>query len=380
MAVVKKSTKRESKTTVKEKKPRTPVAKTGRNPPVTDSSITMKNKAIKELREGATTKTLKNKYTPSTLSDAFNDYIKEVDSQVVKKKAQLKDLETKILEEKQKAETTSTVLTVANKKRDYTENELAKTREELSKKTLELEKVNSELSTKAQQLLQVKLEAYQYVNAIRSSTASKFIDFGFIKAKTAPVIILIILISAGVGYLGSDRILNTRISELERSITQYSSNLSEINTKYDELLANYTKSTSEYNDLLTRHNDLQTHYDLINGPKSAFLTFDDLNITLTTDRNIYSYMDPLNVTLRITKLDATPFNGKVSFKLSMGENVVTGYQRDTDGEVKLSIPSPAFKWGPGNYTLQVDSILDPLSFIIVTGRALNSTAVLIEAK
>ena len=158
------------------------------------------------------------------------------------------------------------------------------------------------------------------------------------------------------------------------SIAELEAELAIIQTQYTELETTHNEFTQEYDDLLVQ-------YQLVNSPASAYTDINDLEITLTTEKTIYNYTEPITGIVSIYYKTGEPFKGKVEFSIKTGSHgATTGYQISINGESNYYFGLPAFRYGPGIYTFQVGRIKDLQDYVIAGSTELTNTSIIIEAK
>jgi len=79
-------------------------------------------------------------------------------------------------------------------------------------------------------------------------------------------------------------------------------------------------------------------------PTSSFTSINDLEITLTTEKTIYNYTEPIRGTVTIYYKTGEPFKGTVQFSLKMDYfGSTSGYDHSINGERNYQIGPPAFR-------------------------------------
>lgn len=167
--------------------------------------------------------------------------------------------------------------------------------------------------------------------------------------------------------------INSQLITITSEKENLESELSLLQNQYDEL-------TSQFQELSAIHEELLDDYELLNSPQSKFTTLSDLEITLTTDKTVYSYTDSISGNVSIYYKTGEPYEG--SFELNMqweGANTGLGLF-NINGDKSYSIMSPkSFPVGPDYYTITVAWLKDKDGYYVHTGR-IDSTAIILEAK
>jgi hypothetical protein len=336
------------------------------------STQIIKDKAIEEMRQGIPFSTLKEEYELSILYSAIEEFIPELEKRLSDIQIRNSNLIDEMQEiEKKKGNENTKLQELIEKNKDYQKKiDIAST--DLSLKTDELKLIEQELDNKQTEYNKKYLtqDNEEITSYLRKEDKYELTSI----YKIAPVIILFLILGLSIGFFSASQLDNTKMNNLENQYKRIIQN----NTI---ILNNIISDWESYkNETDIKYNSLLSKYNLINSPPSKFTNIKDLDITLIADHSVYSYLDPINCTLKISLLNGELFKGSVSFVLSMEDNQIVGFYRKIDGETSINIGVPAFRWGPGKYTLQLNTIYNVDGFIIASGDKLKDTSIELVAK
>jgi hypothetical protein len=247
--------------------------------------------------------------------------------------------------------------------------------------------------------------------------------------KSAPVLVIFLFIGLGAGYLLFDS--SSEVSVLQEELVEMIEGYESLSDLYRNMENNYTElyeeyirlesdnvHKSEYEDLdnlyteqiefniemVTELSDLQLQYESLtnnytnvaeqlnsaltesmraNTPQTSYAITDDLEISLSLERTIYNNTHALVGRVSINHTNGEPFAGAFKLKMHIIDNPgVSGSATfsesiGSDGSFALF---DAFHWGPGSYTLQLDTVYDTDQVSVLTSKDLETTLITIEVK
>ena len=336
------------------------------------SHNTFKDKAIEAMRQGMPFSTLKEEFESSILYSATEEFIPELERRLSDVRERNLTLIDEMQEIVKKSENEATKLQdLMGKNEDY-QKKIVLASTDLSRKTDEFNLIEQQLDNK--KIKYDKKYLTQDKNKINSNL-KKEDKYDLTKIyKISPVIIIFLILGLSIGFFSASQLDNTKMNNMENQYKRIVENNIII---LNNIISDWESYKNETN---IKYNSLLSKYNLINSPPSKFTNINDLDITLIADHSVYSYLDPINCTLKISLLNGQPYKGSVSFVLSMEDNQIVGFYRKIDGETSINIEVPAFRWGPGKYTLQLNTIYNVDGFVIASGDKLKDTSIELVAK
>lgn len=174
---------------------------------------------------------------------------------------------------------------------------------------------------------------------------------------------------------------NNQIQTLQNQVDYLSDRIAELEIEGQSKLNQINALNESYTELQSQYEDLLFHYNLLNGPTSNLTNIQGLQITLTTHRTTYYYKDPVSGNVTMTYLNGTPFEGAFVLYVALIGGGSSGAQFDIrNGFADFIYGPPAFKWGPGTYSIKIGWIYTIDGFVVVDPNDAGLPEVLVEAK
>ena len=161
-------------------------------------------------------------------------------------------------------------------------------------------------------------------------------------------------------------------SNLILALEDTNQQLEDINQQLDEAIQEINDRILTYNELEQLYEGLQVDYEtlfndykLLNSPVSNFTSVGDLDITIATYQEIYSYKDSISGNVTVYYHNGTAFEGAFIIYLRHVDSTATTRAFNVDGYGEFYVASPlSFIRGPGNYTIGICSLRTTDGYII----------------
>jgi predicted nuclease with TOPRIM domain len=201
-------------------------------------------------------------------------------------------------------------------------------------------------------------------------------------------------------------------NNLQNQVNTVQTQLNSLNATYQKYMATHSHTDSEYNALNSQITSLQTQigqlltdktnlqnqiyslnqsyqkildeYKLLNAPASNFVSYSDLDFSITTYQHIYSYKDPVSGNVTIHYHNGTAFRGTFSIFIYYVGGVygyTSGWTFAVNGYGEFYVnPPESFMHGPGTYQIGFENLYDSEGYVIATHVEIGHIYVTVEAK
>ena len=182
-----------------------------------------------------------------------------------------------------------------------------------------------------------------------------------------------------IGLILGYAITGSNTSKLEQQIGQLEERVkdlrNQLTSKDNRILGLQNQLADKETEISDLHNqisilqdqldELQSQLRILNAPVSSFTTINDLEITITTHKNIYSYKEPISGNVTVYHLNGTAFKGSFSIYIErLEDGMSTTSDFPVEGYGEFHVKSPAFRYGPGKYRIGIAGLLDAEGFIV----------------
>ena len=154
---------------------------------------------------------------------------------------------------------------------------------------------------------------------------------------------------------------DNQILELQNQLTDKETEISNLQNQISILKSQLAEKTKQLD-------ELQSQLKILNAPISNFTTINDLKITITTHKHIYSYKEPISGNVTVYYLNGTAFKGTfVIYIERLERGSLQGMTFPVEGYGEFHVKSPAFMYGPGKYRIGILALYDAEGFVIAHG-------------